>query len=114
MSASGLFTQPGSKPEVAALRRDVCFTLESGHWTDIPGGPFSARSRHDYCRPTSVESEPNCRSVQRQANLLYKALLLLNLAEGKGTKFRAAEIARLLMKVRDRRGEARLIHRCFE
>ena len=26
----------------AALRRDVCFTPESGHWTDIPGGPFCA------------------------------------------------------------------------
>ena len=32
----------GSKPEVAELRRDVCFNPESGHWTDIPGGPFSA------------------------------------------------------------------------
>ena len=32
----------GSKPEVAALRRDVCFTPESGNWTDIPGGPFCA------------------------------------------------------------------------
>ena len=42
----GVFTQPGSKTEVAALRRDVCFTPESGHWTDIPGGPFSANKRH--------------------------------------------------------------------
>ena len=41
-----VFTQPGSKTEVAALRRDVCFTPESGHWTDIPVGPFSANRRH--------------------------------------------------------------------
>ena len=36
----------GPKPEVAALRRDVCFNPESGHWTDIRGGPFSAKSGH--------------------------------------------------------------------
>jgi hypothetical protein len=32
----------GSKTEVAALRRDVCFTPNNGHRTDIPGGPFCA------------------------------------------------------------------------
>jgi hypothetical protein len=32
----------GSNSEVAASQPDVCFTPESGHWTDIPGGPFSA------------------------------------------------------------------------
>ena len=31
-----------SETEVATLRRDVCSTPEGGHWTDIPGGPFSA------------------------------------------------------------------------
>ena len=36
MSSSGQFS------EVATLRRDVCFIPESGHWTDIPGGPFCA------------------------------------------------------------------------
>ena len=35
-------SESGPKTEVAALRRDVCFTPESGHWTDIPGGPFCA------------------------------------------------------------------------
>ena len=58
--------------------------------------------------------EEDCRSVQTQAELLYKAPLPLNLAEREGTKFRGTEIACLLMKIRDCRGEARLIHRCFE
>jgi len=43
-STDGVFTQPGSKTEVAALRRDVCFAPKSGHWTDIPGGPLSANN----------------------------------------------------------------------
>ena len=28
------------------MRRDVCFTPETGHWTDIPGGPFGANNGH--------------------------------------------------------------------
>jgi hypothetical protein len=33
-------SEVGQKTEVAALQRDAFFTPESGHWTDIPGGPF--------------------------------------------------------------------------
>ena len=32
----------GSNSEVAAFRREVCLASVSGHWTDIPGGPFCA------------------------------------------------------------------------
>src|SRR4029079_9618613 len=36
----------GSNSEVAALWRDVSFTPESGHLTDIPGAPFRAKAGH--------------------------------------------------------------------
>src|SRR5262245_9751789 len=48
-----------------------------------------------------------------QAELLYKAPLRPNLAESEGSKFRTAKIVRLLMKLRDSDGDARLVHRCL-
>ena len=47
----------GSLAEVAALWRDVCFALENGHWTVIPGGPFSAKRGLLYCYQQPSQSK---------------------------------------------------------
>jgi hypothetical protein len=39
-----VFTQPGSKTEVAALRRDVCFAPVSGHRQAVSACPKSANT----------------------------------------------------------------------
>src|SRR5260370_12625611 len=53
----GVFTQPGSKPEVAALRRDVCFAPVNGHPHVVSACPKKANKRHH----TSLGLDPSPR-----------------------------------------------------
>jgi hypothetical protein len=56
----------GPKTEVAALRRDVCFTSDSGHWTEFPEVRLVPRS--DKCFQTSFNLARACTLIKRLAN----------------------------------------------
>ena len=68
-----VFTQPGSKTEVAALRRDVCFEAVNGLKSDIAPCPKSAKTRSN--RPYSMTSSARASSdggIERPSNLAVR------------------------------------------
>ena len=60
----------GSKAEVAALKRDVCFAPESGHWMDIPEGSFCANMRSRVGFVASCRSQACARRGGRRSQLV--------------------------------------------